>query len=163
MSTIKENNYFDVQNSIIKKTKVTDQEIQKHFSPFMAITTLSLDAKTCWQINSLNAAVGLKFIPKKAEYSFLYNTVKLPRNTFLKNEKSNKNYKLVIKELNKHFKSGTKTTEEYIKILGGVKIMEILDRISQKSNKYCTNPVLIKLRAAIQDIKKELLKIKGIK
>jgi hypothetical protein len=161
MSTEKEIGYFDVMKSIITKDKVPEEVVEKHFVPFISMKWLSVDAKTCYSINELNSSRGIKLIPKYDEYIYLKRVVKLPKNKYLAFDKNDKEMDLIILTLSYHFKSGKEVAKEYIKIMGGEKVIIILEKIAQINNHYTTNEKILKLRNAINKKRKEILQIKG--
>ena len=155
--------YFDVLKSVITKRKVQDNDIDKHFIPFVTMKWLSKDPKTCHTINILNVARGLQFIPKKDEYIFLKRAVTLPKNKYIAFDKNDKEYNIILLALATHFKCGKQTAKEYMDILGGEKIVALLEKMAQINNKYTSDAKILELRNALQKKKKELLKIKGIR
>lgn len=154
--------YFDVLKSVITKIEVPDEDIEKHFVPFVSMKWLSRDAKTCHSINTLNSTRGLQFIPKKDEYIFLKKVVKLPKNKYIEFDKNDKEYDIILLAIAVHFKCGKQTAKEYMKILGGEKIITLLEKLAQINNKYTSDAKILELRNALVKKKKEILKIKGI-
>lgn len=155
--------YFDVLKSVITKIKVPDNDVEKHFVPFVTMKWLSSDPKTCYTINTLNTTRGLQFIPKKDEYIFLKKAVSLPKNKYIAFDKNDKEYDIILLAVASHFKCGKQTAKEYMKILGGERIIKILEKIAQINNTYTKDPKVLELRSALLKKKKEILKIKGIK
>jgi len=159
-------NMFDIHNSLINKKQYTDDEINRLFTPFISLEWLSIHPKLAWELNAINSAKGLKYIPKIAEYKAIKYTINLPKNTRFKIPKSDKNEKIIIKTLMKHFNINKTIAKDYINILGGKKILDILElyarrtenRIDAKSIKFTKD-----LRTAISAKKQELNKIKGTK
>jgi hypothetical protein len=88
--------YFDVLKSIIDKKHIDQEDIETHYSGFMASRWLSANPMACYTVNLLNASRGNKFIPKIAEYKFMYNAIKLPKNTYLPFDKNDKEMKTII-------------------------------------------------------------------
>ena len=154
--------YFDILKSVITKIKVPDNELEKHFVPFVTMKWLSRDPKTCHTINVLNSTRGLRFIPKKDEYIYLKKVVNLPKNKYIEFDKNDKEYDIILLTIAIHFKCGKQTAKEYMKILGGEKIIALLEKLAQINNKYTSDAKILELRNALQKKKKELLKIKGI-
>ena len=156
-----ESSYFEVLTSIINKKKISSDDINKHFAGFPAIKWLSINPMACYAANQLNSARGNKYIPKEAEYKFLKQSVKLPTNTKLSFDKNDKEMKVIIDALKVYFKTGNTTAEEYLNLLGGEKVIVILEKIAQLNNTYTTEKKIIELRMALAKKKNELLKIKG--
>lgn len=154
--------YFDVLTSIINKKPVADDDVNKHFAGFMAVKWLSANPMACYAANTLNSARGNKFIPKIAEYKFLKNVVKLPTNTRLPFDKNDKELKLIMEILTREFKVGPENVQDYMKILGGEKILKILNKYAQWQNNQTTDPGIIELRKAIKKKEKDLLQMKGV-
>ena len=154
--------YFDVLKSIVTKRKVSDTDIEKHFSGFMATTWVSKDAQSCYSVNGLNSAQGLNHIPKLAEYKFIKTMIKLPKNKFIEFDKTDKHMNIIIKALGSYFNCGKSTTEEYMQILGGAKIVKILELLAQVNNKHTTDKKILDIRMALVKKTKDLMNIKGI-
>jgi hypothetical protein len=153
--------YFDVLKSIINKQNVPQDDIEKHFAGFMAVKWLSANPMACYTVNHLNSARGNKFIPKIAEYKFLKETIKLPKNTFLQFDKNDKDMQIILDVLVTEFRVGIENVQDYMKILGGERILKILNKHAQLLNTQTTDPKIIELRKAIKKKEKDLLKIKG--
>ena len=160
---MKEPSYFDVQASIINKKPITDESITKHFVGFTAVKWLSINPLACHTANVISSARGNKYIPKEAEYRFLKNTIKLPKNTYLKDNKTQKEYNIVMKALQGYYSVGRNTMNDYLSILGGEKIMETLDKLCINSNKMTKDASIIELRKAVAKVSTEFKKIKGVK
>ncbi|MHB8097965.1 MAG: hypothetical protein ACYDD5_00035 [Sulfuricurvum sp.] len=154
--------YFDVLTSIINKKEVSNDDVSNHFVGFMAIKWLSINPMACYVSNQLNSARGNKYIPKEAEYRFLKESIKLPKNTKLSFDKNDKDTKVIIDNLMSIYKTGRNTILEYMDILGGEKIISLLEKNAQLNNKYTTDPKIIELRSALVKKKNDLLNIKGI-
>lgn len=154
--------YFDVLKSIVTKKKVPVPDIEKHFSGFMATSWVSRDPQSCYVLNKLNSAQGLKHIPKLAEYKFIKSMIKLPKNKYIEFDKPDKNMNIIIKALSSYFKCGRSTVEEYMQILGGPKIIKILELLAQLNNKYTTDKSILDIREALLKKKEDLMNIKGI-
>jgi len=155
--------YFDVLKSVITKIKVFDNDVEKHFVPFVTMKWLSRDAQTCHKINVLNSTRGLQYVPKKDEYIFLRNVVNLPKKKFLEFDKNDKEQEIILSAIALHFKCGKQTAKEYMNILGGEKLIQLLEKIAQINNLHTKNSKILELRNALNKKRKELLKIKGIK
>ena len=153
--------YFDVLKSIISKSNVSEEDVDKHFAGFLAVKWLSANPMACYAANSLNSARGNKHIPKSAEYKFLKNVIKLPKNTYLKFDKNDKEMQIIMTTLTKEFSVGPDNVEDYMQILGGERILKILNKHAQLLNKTTTDPQIIELRKAIKKKEKDLLKMKG--
>jgi len=159
----KEIGYFDVLKSVINKHRIDDEIVNKHFVPFMALTWISVDPKTCYETNELNTARGLNYIPKLDEYKFLRSKVKLPRGKFIPFDKNDKHMNIIILAIADYYRVGKVTAQEYIKMMGGDRIIELLERIGQIHNTYTTDKYILSVRDALAKKKKDLKKMKGIK
>ena len=157
-----EKTYFDVLSSIINKNKIDDEDINKHFAGFQAIRWLSIDARSCHSINALNSVRGNKFISKEAEYRFLKNVIVLPRKTFLKAPKDNKDLEPMYTTLMKHFNCNRIQAEEYSNLLGGEALIKILEIYAMLNNSYIQDKDILELRKMLSTKKSEILQIKGI-
>jgi len=155
--------YYDVLTSIVNKKKIDDEYIIKNFSGFPAIKWLSINPMACYTANKINSVRGVRFIPSIAEYKFLKESIKLPKNTKLSFDKKDKDMDIITKNLMIYFKTNSRTVDEYKQILGGNRILKILEKISQPTNFHTTNKDIIELRIAIEKKRKELLNIKGLK
>jgi len=159
----KEIGYFDVLKSVINKHRMDDEIIDKHFVPFMALTWISVDPKTCYETNELNTAKGLGYIPKTAEYRFLRNKVKIPKNKFIPFDKNDKYANTIISALANYYRVGKVTAQEYMKMMGGNRVIKLLEKIGQINNTYTTDKYILSVREALAKKKADLKKIKGIK
>jgi hypothetical protein len=157
----KEIGYFDVLKSVITKIKVDNEDIKKHFVPFMTMKWLSNDAQTCHIINTLNTGEGLKYIPKEDEYLYLKRVVRLPKNKYIAFDKTDKDMDKIISAIAKYYKTNNASALDYINILGGEKTIALIEKISQINNKYTTDKTMLELRIALAKKKKEIIKIKG--
>lgn len=159
----KEIGYFDVLKSVITKQRIDEDSINKHFVPFMALTWVSADPKTCYETNELNTARGLSYIPKIDEYKFLRSKIKLPKNKYIPFDKNDKHYNTIVSVIADYFRIGKVTAEEYIKMMGGERVIEILEIIGQINNTYTNDKRILSVREALSKKKAYLKKIKGIK
>jgi len=155
--------YFDVLKSVITKIKVDNDDVEKHFVPFISMKWLSVDPKTCYTINQLNSAQGLNHIPKMDEYLFLKRVVNLPKNKYIAFDKNDKEMDIIIHNIAMYYRCGKETAKEYMKILGSDRIIELLEKIAQVNNKFTTDKNILDLRNAINKKRKEIQKYKGIK
>jgi len=155
--------YWDVQKSVITKQRISEENIIKHFTPFMTITWLSVDPRTCYETNELNTAIGLKYIPKIDEYKFIRNKVKLPKNKYIPMDKNDKHWNIIILAVAEYYRVGKVTANDYIKMMGGPRIINLLERIGQIHNTYTTDKYILSVRNALVKKKTELKKLKGIK
>lgn len=117
----------------------------------------------CYTANMINTARGNKFIPKIAEYTFLKKAIKLPKNTFLKDNKNDKDLKIIETVISNYYSIGMVTARDYMKILGGDKIIEIIEkylRVNTKADKI-GGVKINDMRTALAKKKAELLKMKG--
>jgi len=153
--------YFDVLTSIINKKEISEEDIGKHFAGFPAIKWLSINPMACYAANQINSCRGNKYIPNSAEYRFLKQVIKLPKNTRLSFDKNDKEMKIIIDNLKVYFKAGVTTTIEYMNLLGGERLIPILEKIAQINNTYTTDKNILDLRMALAKKNKDLLKIKG--
>ena len=158
----KEPTFFEVQNSIVNNKNISDESVKKHFVGFMAVKWLSMNPMACYVANTISSTRGNKYIPKEAEYRFLKNSIKLPKTTYLKDNKSVKDYNHVLGALQIYYAVGRSTMKDYINILGGERILIVLNKLSM-GNTSTTDAEIIKLRKAVALVKNDLLKIKGLK
>jgi len=159
----KEIGYFDVLRSVITKQHIDEDSINKHFVPFMALTWVSADPKTCYETNELNTTRGLSYIPKINEYKFLRSKIKLPKNKYIPFDKNDKHYNIIVSVVADYFRIGKVTAEEYIKMMGGERVIEILEIIGQINNTYTNDKRILSVREALVKKKSYLKKIEGIK
>jgi hypothetical protein len=148
--------YFDVLTSIINKKNISDGDVLKHFSGFAAIKWLSSHPKALYEANILNSARGVKFIKSLEEYKALKGLVQIPKNTYLKFDKTDKNLKTVLKTIQKHYSVGKTTAQEYYKILPLENITAILEQYSRKNE----NMMSAKELKTVKDIRDALSNIK---
>jgi len=153
--------YFDVLTSIINKKQISEEDIQKHFVTYTTIVWLSRNPMACYAANQLNSCRGNKYIPKDVDYKFLKESIKLPKNSRLEFDKNDKEMKIIENAIRTYFKTGKSTAREYMAILGGKRIVEILEKMAQLNNTYTRDKDIIDIRNALVKKKKELLKIKG--
>jgi hypothetical protein len=155
--------YWDVQKSVITKKRISEDIIKKQFTPFMALNWLSADPKTCYETNELNTAIGLNTIPLINEYKFIKNVVRLPKNKYLPMDKNDKHWNIIISAIANYYNVGKVTANEYIKLMGGSRLISLLERIGQIHNNYTTDKNILSVRDALKKKKAEIKKIKGIK
>ena len=154
--------YFDVLKSIINKKPIDPADVETHYSGFMASRWLSANPMACYTVNLLNSTRGNCNIPKMAEYKFLLNSIKLPKNTYLPFDKNDKDMKTIIDVISREFSIGENSIKDYINILGGARILKILEKHAQMTNNHTTDPRILEIRKALKNKKKELLKMKGL-
>ena len=154
--------YFDVMTSIISKKNVSEEDILKHFNGWQTIVWLGNHPRAVYEANVLNSCRGNKYIGKIQEYKALKGLIHLPRNTFLKNDKTDKHKKTIREVLTRHFRVGKMTAGEYYNILNGKQILDILELYARKNETHLAAKD-IKLLKAIRDAivaKKKTLKEK---
>lgn len=154
-SKTQEPKYFDVLKSVLTKTHIDDVFVKKHFAPFLAIKWAAITPEMCIKLNTLNTAEGLNFIPKEVEYRYIKNTVNMPKNKYIPFPKGNQDYVLVLKYLAKYYLCNQDIAERYLKLQGKEKTLEILNKLAQTYNNYCTDPDILKLRKAIANLQKD--------
>ena len=155
--------YFDVLNSVINKKQISDEDLKKHFVSYPTIVWLSKNPMACYASNQLNSCRGNKFIPKKADYLFLKGSIQLPKNTRLAFDKNDKEMKIIETAIKNYYKTGKSTAREYMKMMGGVRIITLLEKLAQLNNTFTRDKDILDLRNALLKKRNELLKIKGIK
>ena len=160
--------YFDVLKSIITKEKISDEDISKHFAGWPAQVWLSGNPMACYAANAFNSARGNGKVPKEAEYRFLRNSIKLPKNTWIAFDKSEKDWAIIIKAIAYYFKTSNGVAKDYINILGGEKVIQIIEKmitIGNNTSKFTEveNKKDDNLAKSLAKIKKDLLEIKGNK
>jgi hypothetical protein len=153
MNTKQTPSYFDVLNSIINKKDIEEEYIEKLFNPFTASIYLSnTHPVACYFTNNINSCRGSFKIPKIAEYKFLKNTIKLPKGTRIVFSKKEEHIKIIIKFLQKEFKTSKEGTLEYISILGP-NLYNVLEPYAMLDNNYIKDPDIIELRNTLQYLK----------
>jgi len=154
--------FFDVLTSIINKKPISDEDIKKHYTGFVTNKWLSNNPMACYVVNQVQSTRGNKFIPVEAEYRFLKNSIKMNNNTRLAFDKNDKCYNTIIETVKSIYNVGNTTAEEYIKILGGKRLVAILEKRAMLSNTHTSDNTILSLREAINNKKNDLLKIKGV-
>ena len=159
--------FFEVITSVIDKKRISEEDILKHYNGFMVMNWLSGHPKAAWLVNSINSARGNKYIAKEklAEYKSIKYLIDLPKNTKISFDKKDKNQKIIINVLMKHYLVGKTTAEDYYKILGGNRVLVILELYARKNEKNfgaAEMKFLNEIRGAITSKKKELDNLKGV-
>jgi len=144
------NEYFDVLTSIINKKQIPDEDVKKHFSGYAAIKWLSAHPKSLYEANFINSARGNKYIHSLEEYKALKYIISLPKNTYLKFDKTDKHMKTILNILKMHFSVGPITAQDYFKLLPGIEIIKILELYSRK-NENMMGPKELKKVKEIRD------------
>jgi len=152
--------FFDVMNSVSNKREVSPEDVNKHFTGFLYVRNYSIHPQVCYKLNFLNSAQGLNYIPKIAEYKFIRNSV--PRGANFKFDKKDKNYEIIVDAIMDEFMCGYNTAEEYMKMLGGRRIMDILNKRAMIDNPYVKDSKILALREAINKKEKEIKQIKEL-
>ena len=150
--------FFDVLNSIVNKKEIQEDDIDKHFNGFIAIKWLSGNPMACYTANILNSTRGNDKIPKHAEYKFLKESIKLPKNTRLSFDKIDKDINVIINVIMNEFKVGKNTAKEYINILPSEMLLKIIEKHAQITNNYTTDPAILEIRKALTNKRQELTK-----
>ncbi len=125
------NEYFEVMTSIINKKKISDDLVLQHFNGWGAMIWLSAHPKALYEANLINSARGNKYIDKLSEYKALKGIIKIPKSTFLKMDKLDKDRKIILKTIKNHFNVGNSTAEKYYNILNGRELIKIFERYSR--------------------------------
>jgi hypothetical protein len=76
--------------------------------------------------------------------------ISLPKNTYLKFDKTDKHMKTIINMLKMHFSVGPITAQEYFNLLPGIEIIKILELYSRK-NENMMGPKELKKVKEIRD------------
>ena len=154
--------YFDVLTSIINKKNIPDEAVLKHFNGWQTMVWLSNHPRAVYEANELNSARGNKYIGKLQEYKTLKGLIHIPKNTFLKSDKADKNNKIILDVLMRHFQVGKTTAIAYFNILKGDRVLDIIEMYARKNEKHMSAKDLVevkKIRDALT-AKRKILKDK---
>ena len=153
------NKYFEVMTSVVNKKRIPEEDILAHFNGWNTMSWLSSNPRAVHEINLLNSCRGNKYIGKLQEYKMLRGLVNIPKNSFINKDKVDKNQKVIIDVIRKHFKVGKMTALDYYKILKGEQIISILELYARKNEthfKAKDMKIVTDIRAAITAKKKIL-------
>ena len=161
--TKKNNRFWEILNSVVSKKHISDEDIEKSFDSYMAMNMLKVHPQANYQANFLNTARGLKYISKHktAEYKALRSLITLPKNTRLQGDKVDKHQEIILGVISKHYKVGTLTAKDYFKILGGRRIIALMELYARKGETKLSatdKAAVMKIRTALTAKKRDLLK-----
>lgn len=120
----KQYGFFDILTSIVNKKEIPDEIIKKQFNSFIALNWLSNHPAGLLIGNYLNASRGNSSINDFVGYKFLRNAINLPKNTFIKYSKKQKQEEL-LELIEKKYKCSYETAREYLEILPDSEIKKI--------------------------------------
>jgi len=116
----KKYSFFDILTSIVNKKNIPQDIIEKDFSPFVAVTWLSNNPTGLLVGNFLNASRGNSKIDNFNSYLFLKNGINLPKNTFIKFPKKQKEEiekSEILKAISIKYKLSEEKSKEYFEII----------------------------------------------
>jgi len=153
--------YFDVLKSVISKDNVSDENIIKHFKPFLVTKWLSASPQVVYEMNKLNRYKSN--LDVLAEYRFLKHSIKLPKSTFIPFDKKDEYMHVVIECIQKEYMVSKSVSKEYIYLMGGERVHQIMSRRCYFNEISIKDPYTLELRKITTKYKDDIKNLKGIK